>query len=302
MHPYTSLLTRERSLYTSFSDRALEARRGELARLQEQLSTGRRVNRASDAPPDFALAQGLEALQSRYEQYGRSIDAARLWVHRTQDALDGMVEAFTAAYEEGLRLANSTFSADDREALAGHLESLRGEVLSRLNARSGSEYLFAGSRSTLKPFEPAGTAVTYTGNDGDRSRQIGPDLRLQINLSGADVWDAGGFTITDALQDLIDAARTGDPADIDDAFGRVVAARDHIVSQGAEAGAIGARLNLAEHQLREGILLAEGRRSELVDADAAETMMHLQREQTHLQAALQVTAQVMQISLLDFLR
>jgi flagellar hook-associated protein 3 FlgL len=299
-------LARERALYTAFSDHSVQARQMELARLQEQLSSGKRVNRASDDPSAFSEARQMELLTNRYEQYTRSISASESWVDHSQEGLDKLAELFTEAYEQGVRINNATFSAGDREAEAQRLESILVNVVDVMNTRAGDEYLFAGSRTTVRPFEQdAGPppTVVYSGNDGARERHIGRDLSMNINIDGQRLHETGdGYTITDAIQGLIDGIRSGVPADVDAAIEEVSVARDHVIDLGGAAGAMANRLQLAQSQLRDASLMAEGRRSEMEDLDFAGAMIDFQKTQIGLQAAVQVASSVLNTTLLDYLR
>jgi flagellar hook-associated protein 3 FlgL len=298
-------LSREHGLYTAFSDRAIQARQRELARLSEQIGTGKRVNRASDDPSSFAQARRMDVLTERYTQYQRSIDAARSWTDSTQKSLDDLAELFTRAHEAGLRASNGSLNASDGEIIAKELEALYTEVLDTLNTKSGEEYLFAGSRTTVTPFTEDGVTgeVEYNGNANGRKRTIGHDLSMNINISGDRIHDTGaGYTITESLQNLIDSIRAGDPAAVSTALGQVEQSRDHVVDLGAEAGTLASRLSLAEDQLTDAMLTVESRRSELEDADVAELFMLFQKEQTGLTAALQSAASILQTSIMDYLR
>ncbi len=295
--------TREKSLHTAFASRSLAGRQRELARLQEQLSTGLRVNRASDDPTAFAEARQMERLGLRYEQHQRALDGARLWTNHTQDALDDLTGLFADASARGLQASSDALSPEGREAIAQSLEQLRDTVVDRLNARVGNDYLFAGTSTEGAPFEEAAGAITYQGNSEGRARQVGDDLRLDVSLPGNRVLDTGeGFTVTEALNEMIAAARSGDGAQLEAALERVETARGHLAGLGAEAGGTATRLDQAEGQLRQASLLVEGRRSTLEDADLAETYMRFQQVQTGVQAALKVTAATLQTSLLDYLR
>ncbi|RME50055.1 MAG: flagellar hook-associated protein 3, partial [Caldilineae bacterium] len=147
------------------------------------------------------------------------------------------------------------------------------------------------------------SGVTYYGNAQSRTRAVGPDLNLAINVTGARVHDTGdGFTITEALQGLIDAVRTNDAAQITTALDDVIQARDHLLDAATEAGTVAQRLDQAAEHLANTRLEVERQRSATEDADLAETITNLQRSQTSLQATLQVLATLKQTSLLDFLR
>lgn len=316
-------LARERSLYQSLSVRTIQNRQTEIARLQEDAGTGLRINRPSDDPTSYALARKLDVINNRYEHYQDSIDSARNWVNHTQESLDQLVEFYTEAYERGIRIRNDTFSADERNDYIQRIEFILQNVPDQLNSKFGDEYLFAGSRSTQKPFDSTvdntqtpplvtvtynGTPYTPDGSRGSRTRHIAPGVALDVALNGQRLWEVQNpadnttFTITDALQDLANALHYDDDAAIETALGKVQMARDHVISLTAETGNLANRLTIVSDQMRETSLLLEERRSHLEDADITETLMNLQREQLGLEAALKTTASVIQTTLLDYLR
>lgn len=296
-------LARERSMYTAFSQHAVQARQMELAQIQEQLSSGRRVNRASDDPSAFTEARQMEVLTDRYSQYLRSIDSSRNWVDHTQDALDQLAELFTDGYERGIRINSASFSDGDREAEATKLEAILENVVDVLNTRTGNEYIFAGASSANKPFDLAGGVVTYSGDDGARERYIGRTLKMNINVDGERLHETGqGFTITEAMQGMIDAVRSGDPTQMDAATEEMIVARDHVIDLGGEAGSMANRLELASSQLRDASFMVESRRSELEDVDFADALADFQKTQVSLQSAVRVASTVLNTTLLDYLR
>ncbi len=298
-------LARERGLYTTFSQRAIQLHQQELARLQEQMSTQKRVNRASDDPASFSQARRMEALGVRYNQYQTTIDSSRAWVNQSQAALQELTEIFSKAYELGLRAANASFNQDDAETVARSLEDLLDQTIDGLNAQSGDEYLFAGSLSTVQPFTvDSGTgAVEYTGNTGARKRHIGLNISLTINLPGNQIHDTGnGYTITESLQYLIDGVRSGDHAAVTSALDQVLKSRNHLIDRTSEIGTIAGRLTVAQNQIADALLSVESRRSAAEDADFTETLMAFQKEQNSLQAALQTTASLLRTTILDYLR
>jgi flagellar hook-associated protein 3 FlgL len=297
-------MARERSLYLNNTNRNLPEIRAELSRLREQVSTGTRINRPSDDPDGFAVAEQLKTVKNQYTRYEASIAAARPWVDQTQATTDRMADLFAQAYEEGVQAADDTRSADDRAILADQLRSLRDEVVDQLNTRYNGEYLFAGNRTLEKPFDAAGQpAVSAAAISGDRVRAIGPDQSLKINLSGQELTDmGGGDTIVSALDDLITAVDSGTTDDIRTALDTAGQARDQVIDMGAQIGTVGRRLSAAQDQLDSAKLTVEQRRSSVEDTDFYEAVSALQQTQTQLQAALRATASTLQTSLVNFLR
>lgn len=294
-------IAREQSLYTSYASSGIPSLRRDLASLQEQLGSGKRVNRPSDDPTDFARARALESLERRYEGHTRTIGNARLWSDRTQSTLDTLSERFTEAYEKGIQGLNDTLGPDERNALADRIDAIFEEVVDGLNAKAGSEYLFGGTRTTTPPVDENGAA---TGDlSGLRNRQISPEVEIAVNVPGGDVLDTGaGFTVTESLRTLADALRGVGLVELDEAVEQVTTSRDHLIGQSARAGDIGSRLNLAEARIADATVETARLRSATEDADYYQVVSDFQKTQATLEAALRTTASVSQTTLLDYLR
>jgi len=279
-----------------------------ISRLREQISSGTRVSRPSDAPDTFAVAEQMETLGNRLARHEESIEAARPFVDRTQQELEGLAELFTQARENGVQAANDSMSDEDREAIAQELESLKAEVVDRLNTQHNGEFLFAGNRTDTQPFNQDGTVNGGTPDDfaGLRKRPIGRDQKLTVNITGKELHQVDGDpnkTITGALDGLIEAVRPNNGTnDIQTALADVENAQDHVINKGAKAGTIERRLSAAKDQLKAAKLNVESRRSNVEDTNFAKTVSELQQKQTQLQAALRATASSQQTSLVDFLR
>jgi flagellar hook-associated protein 3 FlgL len=293
----------------------------DISRLREQISSGKRINRPSDDPSSFATAERMKTLGNQLARREESIASARTFVDRTQQELDGLADLFTRAREDGVRAADDTRSADDRAAIANELRSIKGEVVDRMNSTQDGEYIFAGNRTDTQPFGADGSAndaAPINGSldalDGDRTRPIGKNQDLTINVDGKALaqYDTDGGdpeTITGALDNLIKAVDPADNSppsgppdpDISTALGEVEDALDHVISKGSEAGAIGRRLSTAQEQVEAASLEANERRSDAEDTDLATAISELQQRQTQLQAAFQATSSSQQTSLVNFL-
>lgn len=232
-------LARELSVSKNMTERSRNLLQGNLADLQEDLSSGRRINRASDDPVGFEKARRLERFNEELDQYERSVETAKNWNNVTQASLDQLSDLYTEAYETAVQAANDTYDDDERAALAERLRGIKDTVVDELNTKVGDEFIFAGNNTQQKPFiddetspdygqiiDPASAppytaAADYDEFDGDRIRHIGPQTRAKINLTAQDVHqlvpgpvgppdpDPEGITIIDALDNLIEAV---DPA------------------------------------------------------------------------------------------
>lgn len=312
-------IARQLSVSNTMGDQNRLKVRRDIASLSEQLSSGKRINRASDDPAGFEQARRLDLLSKEFAQYQRSIGASQRWNNATQHSIDGLIERFSSAHERAVQAANDTLGDDQRAAIANDLRGLRTDVISTLNDKVDDEYLFAGNATKTQPFDPSTGApsTSYAAIEDDRTRSIGPDQQLKINITGRELHEMdGGASIVDALDNLIAAVDPGtaNPPPIDggpapgtqqeaiqNGLDAITRARDHVIDMGARAGVTARQLESAAGHLDEAGLLAESRRSEIEDVDFTEAITQMQSKQNTLQAALQVVASAQQISLVDFL-
>lgn len=296
-------IARQRGLYSGIADQELPNIRRDISQLREQISSGKRINRPSDGPNDYSMAEEMGRLDNKIDRRLSSVETARSFVDRTQQELDGLGDLFAQAQEKGVQAANDTVSDKDREAIAQELRSIKDAVVGRLNARHSGEYLFAGNRTQTKPFNDDGT-INGTSADlsGERTRPITQGQTLTTNVPGSelhqyDTGPGGGTkTIPGALDGLISAVDPNDNStnDIQANLDEVIEARDHVFSKAAEAGTIGNRLSVAREQLEAAQLDVRERQSDVEDTDIAQAASKLQQKQTQLQAALKVVASTKQ--------
>lgn len=309
------------SVYSGVISDEVPRLRRDISRLREQVSSGTRINRPSDDPDGFAMAERMETLGNQLARRKEAIADAQPFVDRTQQELDGLADLFTRAREKGVQAADDSRNDSDRASIAQELRSIKDEVVDRMNAQHDGEYIFAGNRTDTKPFKENGEPdytdgatppnPTHDPIDGDRTRPIGKNQDLTVNIDGKELDQYGTTasgdpkTITGALDDLIHAVdpkdNTGSDPDIRPALGEVEDALDHVIDKGAKAGMIGRRLSTAQEQIEMASLNAKERQSDAEDTDLASALSELQQKQTQLQAALRVTASSQQTSLVDYL-
>ena len=308
-------VSRATSLSMTAIEQMLPSRLNDVAVSQEQLTTGLRINRPSDDATGFYQTQQLEALEARFNQFEQAITSSRSWLDHTQNNLNSLADIFSEAYQEGVRSVNSTLQDAEREDIARLLEDLTQNILELLNAQNNDEYIHSGTRTAIKPFaidstDPTadGAGVVYFGNAEEVLRQIGPDATIDVNITGEEVWnvdeDRDGttdFTITESIQNFIDALRANDVDAMTTGLSQIEGARDHIINLAAQTGSSVNRLDLTENQLTDAALVIAQQKSEIQDTDFAEAIVEFQRAQTSLQTSLQITGTILQTSLLNFI-
>lgn len=199
----------------------LQRRQGELDESQQQLISGKRVNRASDDPTAAARAERALATVSRVEADQRGVEASRTLMSQTESSLGDAANLLQRARELLVAGGNAAYGDNERKGLATELRGIREQLLGVANRDDGAGgYLFGGQGSAQPPFVDAPGGVQYSGTAG-QSQSAGHEP-LPISLDGGATWltarsGNGVFetrAVTSAGTAWIDGGRVVDPAAI----------------------------------------------------------------------------------------
>lgn len=283
--------------------RDISSNRNELAKIQNQVSSGLKVRLPSDEPAAFATSKGLEEQLARNEEYQQAIQSGLSQSRVAQDSIDTMVDQMVDLKRITVHGANDkALEASDREALADEVASIREVMVDRLNANTDGRYLFAGTQVNDAPFELDGTDVTYNGNNDDLTVPVNDGMEVKVSLHGEEVTDFNGDNVFDMLDRIETALRNNDDAAVKAELDTVDDAVAHISSAGSNLGSRINQLEFTNEQFEVGNINLKSEVSRLVDTDYAESLSELQKYQTAYQAALSANADLLQTSLLNFLR
>ena len=182
-----------------------------LAEIQEQIATGKRLNRPSDDPTGATQVLRLEQAMATTEQYQRNADFARNRLTLEEATLKNVQDSLLRVREIAVQGANSTLSDTDRFALAQEVRERLEELVGLANTRDANqEYLFSGYQVNTQPFtqNSDGTYV-YSGDNGVRALQISSGRQMRDSDSG----DAIFMNLKNgngSFQVVADVANTGE--------------------------------------------------------------------------------------------
>jgi flagellar hook-associated protein 3 FlgL len=282
----------------AISDSALRGLQSSLdrsARLQEQLSSGRKIAQPSDDPSGTASAMTFRSQRSAAEQHLRNIDGAQGRLNVTDAAVTDLSDRLNKVRELLVQSKNGALSSEGRGALGAQITAIRDNVLDIYNTRYLDRPVFGGTAATDVAVDAAGV---YVGNDQPVEVRISRDATVRVDVKGTDV---GADSVPALLTQL--AAEVASPAGVTIAsFGALDDARSVVLQTIGDVGARGARVESARAQVDSLRLDLTGRISQNEDIDLPETIMNLQAQQVAYQSALGAAAKVLQTSLVDFLR
>ena len=170
-----------------------------LYKLQNQLSTGRRILTPQDDP--VASAQALITTQSMgvNAQHITNQGQAKSQLGLVDSQIASLVTALQNVRERVIQAGNTTLNQSDRNTIATELESRLSEMMGIANSDNGSgEYLFSGYSGNVRPFSvngavsatpPATTPpVEYSGDDGERVLQVSSSRQVAVSVAGSDLF------------------------------------------------------------------------------------------------------------------
>ncbi|WP_296606040.1 flagellin [Nocardioides sp.] len=291
----------------------LQAGLNRLAKVQEQLTTGRIINRPSDDPTGATSAMRIRASVADQQQYVRNANDGLGWLNQIDSTLSSATDQVRRAYEIALQGANDgSLGQQARDALATEIDQIRQGLMSTSNAAYLNRPVFGGVTAgatayavdTTDPVDPTRIkyvpAATYPVQGVIRTVADGAQVR--VDVEGPDVFGADGSSIFDHLSALSTALKTGDSTGISSAVGLLEADRERITNVQADIGARTKRVEQARDAASDAELRLTSSLSEVENTDLVKASVDLKLQEVGYQAALSATARVMQPSLLDFLR
>ena len=160
----------------------LQKRQESLSETQTQLTSGKRVNRASDDPTAAARAERALASIARSDANKRALDASANVMGIAESALGDSVELLQSARETLVAAGNGSYSDGERKALAIKLREIRNQLLNVANRPDGGGgYVFGGQGASLPPFVDNTTGVSFEAQGGELLASSSEKLNLTVD-------------------------------------------------------------------------------------------------------------------------
>lgn len=171
--------------------RQAQLRQNEIANLQEQLSTGLRIRRPSDAPNDWGHLSTNKAAVERMDVELENMATARQRLNQSVGSLTDAGELLVRARELALGGAQS----QHRETLALEVDRILDQMLTIANLTDAGLHLFSGTDSAHRAFEVTSESangkpreIRYMGAAAHSEVSVSPGMTADLLPSGADVF------------------------------------------------------------------------------------------------------------------
>jgi flagellar hook-associated protein 3 FlgL len=286
---------------------ALENTRKSEATALQQVSSGLRVSVPSDDPAAAAANIGVQDQLTANDVFENNITSVTASMQTSETALESAVSLVNQAISYGTEGASSTTSSTQQKVLAQQVQDLQSQLVSLANTTYQGTYLFAGTDSLTKPFVTTADSsdssyapvVTYKGNSDSNSVEISSGEEVQTSLPGDQLFANSSNNVFTALKGLSDALQSG--GDVTTALTNVENAYQYLNAQSTFYGNTLKQVSSTETFLSTDKVQLSTEQNNLISINTDEAVTNLSQAETARQAALSATAQIGQLSLLNYL-
>ena len=156
-------------------------------KLQNMMSTSRRINQPSDDPVGTIKDLSYRTRLTEITQFQKNIDEGSNWLASVDVALGDMTSTLTNAKEIAVALANDTYDESARKSVAREVEDYLELIIQSGNVQQGNRYLFSGHLTRTQTYSKYANGIVYNGDEGDIRVEIENNTKVTINAPGSDI-------------------------------------------------------------------------------------------------------------------
>lgn len=308
--------------------RDLHRNQNNLKRINGQLSSGKEISRPSDNPYKVARSMQLNSDIKAAIQYNENIKDTTNWLDTTDTALQQLEKSFQRIRELMVSAGNAAYGSDEKKAIKDEINEKVNEIAQILNTNFDGKYIFGGTKVNSKPIvveadvASGNNKLYYASSDGSKINvsdkeynmlasglivEISQGVTMKYNVTATEILEFGQgeskVNVMELLTSITDILDLEDSSEVTGSLlGQMDSAISNLLKVMAELGSKQNRMEAAATQNEDQILNLKDVLSQTEDIDFAEKTIEATVAQTVYMASLQVSARIIQPTLLDFLR
>ncbi|WP_394188501.1 flagellar hook-associated protein FlgL [Paenisporosarcina quisquiliarum] len=272
-----------------------------MGELQNQITTGKKVNRPSDDPVVAMKGIALRSSLEKVEQFQRNLGEVHNLLDSSDDALDKVGSAMQRVNELMVQASSDTTTNDDREKIESEISQIRTHIQNISNTKVGNKYIFSGTKTTT----PLHDGTNYTDPSDPALMksveiEVFDGVKLKVNTNVIDVFNEIDVKLKEISDLMVAGNSTG--SDYSQFLKDISDQMDNILTTRADIGARQNRAELMENRLQSQSVIATKQMSENEDIDYEKSITEMITQESVHRAALSVGAKIIQPSLADFIR
>jgi flagellar hook-associated protein 3 len=166
-----------------------------LARLQEQVSTGSRINRVSDGPSAAYRILGLNSEERSLDNYLDNLSEVISSLEHSSTAIENIISSVVETMTRLTQIVGGIYNQDGRRMLAEGINDTLEHVVLLANTERLNQYMFGGGNTGSAPYivertDGKITAVTYQGSVEGRNIELGAGVQVDAFYVGDKVFSS----------------------------------------------------------------------------------------------------------------
>ncbi|KAA6475440.1 flagellar hook-associated protein FlgL [Bacillus swezeyi] len=283
---------------------------GKLDKLQSQISSGKKITKASDDPVVAMKSLKYNTQLSQVKQYQSNTSQAFTWLENTETNITEGIDVMAKVRELTVKAQNNTNGEEELEAIGVEIGQLKDQLIQIANAQVNGRYLFNGTNSDVVPIvKNADGSYTYNfenyTNASDVNINVSPNASLKVNANPISAFggqSASGQNVFEMLNSLETALNSGSLDGMDDLLADIDQFTEQMSAERSDIGARYNRLELINTRLSAQEETSAKVLSDNEDVELEKVITDFITQQSVHRAALSVNAKIVQPTLIDFLR
>jgi flagellar hook-associated protein 3 FlgL len=297
------------SQYFTTMNNLMTEQHGKIAKLQAQLSVGRKNVTPSTDVKATTSSLKLSDVISKQQDDIANLKSVNAGYKEEESIMMSMSNMMIRMQDISVAARSDTYASSDIDIFAIEVEGYMDDIRGLANSRdSNGHFMFSGTKVTTLPFtkNAAGTVI-YNGNQTEPKLELDTGYKLPLSISGnklAGVITRGATKIDmfQVMQDFVTALKANNKVGVDTAIDELKVVSNNLnknlVDNGLRQNLVGQRRDIGEGK----ILIYKGLLSDAQDVDYASAITQLSSDMLGLEAAQSTFAKVSQLSLFSFLR
>lgn len=282
-----------------------------LNQTQQEMSSGKKISQPSDDPYGMSVVLNEQSQLGMLNAYTTNVNDGTAYTQASQTSMTNITNMVQRVRELVVGAANGTNTQADLNGSAAEVKQLISAIKQEANTQYNGQYVFSGT-ANVQPYQTS-TGDLYQGNSGSAgavTRLIGPGTTLQVNVDLSSVLGNGSAgsggsdgKLLDTLNTIYSDMTSGNVTNLGNSDLKSVDTNFGALTQmQAGLGATSDRLQLASSRIQSLQTSDTQVLSNTQDADMAQVAIDYSTEQAAYTAALRAGANIVQSSLMDFLK
>ena len=159
-----------------------------LFKTQQEIASGKRINKPSDDPAGLRDALSLRTSIARSNQFVRNVDNNRIYLQSGESALASVNMNLVRAKELAVQAMGGLATAESRGYAVTEFNQLISSTFESANIKVKNQFVFAGTAFRTQPFDQSASGAVYLGNSDRFEIGVGTNTNTDFTLTGSETF------------------------------------------------------------------------------------------------------------------